>query len=658
MGHTQSSKLTRGKAIAFMMCLAIAVGAVALMASCSGSGGSNGGSNAGSSASSAASADANTDTAVLPKPTESRRLTEDSASMSTLLYVNARLATDQLQAAMEAGAPPEQVDALLAEALNAWEVADAAVDGTITLSSALEQVEGNSAYKGVQGNQDAAATATKGQKALFSWVETAYAKMSGMEKFALDVEEIYSEAKPGHQLRAIAEHYKVDVKHAHAMLRQIQAWRAARETKKEIKEYTESIGILKTYKANAQFLLLVVGTAVCPPSGVVGYATAGVSAVTVGVDLVEAHDSLVLGDEHPLTRISQDLQDKLAPIAAITGLVSLSNLRPDHLSKLTDSVVKGATVVDGLWNGINLTNDLVQEGKVLGFTVNFGGGSNGETTVKGTELDMTKRGTPNQKELEEAAKEAKLLLDMSADPNDPAAKPHELTSADVDKYREKVKTDVTTDQVKEAVQKMEKEMPKAISNDTGGAISTEEAIAILDKLAAELEAERQEAIKAENEKIQKMLDQVAAEWEKEQAEKNAQNNGGGYQFSSIPNDMSDLATTEISGKYHVTGTFKSPVFGEIPVDDTVIITEQGGQAVEIKGTGHGGINETGTMDAGALTGMSPYECYGYWGNINTQYGKVEITRQGTDSNKDTIVFTATLTKPEDQVTYELKGTKI
>ena len=71
-----------------------------------------------------------------------------------------------------------------------------------------------------------------------------------------------------------------------------------------------------------------------------------------------------------------------------------------------------------------------------------------------------------------------------------------------------------------------------------------------------------------------------------------------------------------------------------------------------------GINETGTMDAGALTGMSPYECYGYWGNINTQYGKVEITRQGTDSNKDTIVFTATLTKSEDQVTYELKGTKI
>ena len=64
MGHTQSSKLTRGKAIAFMMCLAIAVGAVALMASCSGSGGSNGGSNAGSSASSAASADANKGTIV------------------------------------------------------------------------------------------------------------------------------------------------------------------------------------------------------------------------------------------------------------------------------------------------------------------------------------------------------------------------------------------------------------------------------------------------------------------------------------------------------------------------------------------------------------------------------------------------------------------
>ena len=155
-----------------------------------------------------------------------------------------------------------------------------------------------------------------------------------------------------------------------------------------------------------------------------------------------------------------------------------------------------------------------------------------------------------------------------------------------------------------------------------------------------------------------MFDEYAAELEKDKAEKEAQNSKGGYQISNITNDMSDLATTEIAGKYHVTGTFKSPVFGEIPVDDTVIITEQGGQAVEIKGTGHGGINETGTMDAGDLTGMWPYECYGYWGNINTKYGKVEITRQGTDTEKDAIIFTGTLNKPEDQVSYELKGTKM
>ena len=656
MKRMQSSKCTKGKILALMMCLALTVGAAMLMASCSGNAGSSGGSSsAAPSESSAAAEEEVTDTATLAKPTESRRLAEDSESMATLLYVNARLATDQLQAAMEAGAPAEQVDALLAEALNAWELADAAVDGAMTLSSALEQVEDYASYKGAQ----AAEAATKAQKALFPWVETAYADdRFKMEKFAREVEFIYNEAKPGHQLRAIAEHYGVDVKYAHAMLRQIEAWRRDFETKKEIQEYTESINVLKLYKAESEFLLLAAGSVVCPPAGVMGYATAGVSAVTVAVDLAEAHDSLILGEDHPLTRAVQKEQERLAPIAAITGLVSLSNLRPDHLSKLSDSVIKGATIIDGLWNGINLTNDMVQEGKILGFTVNFGGGSNGETTVKGTEIDMTKKGTPDQKEVEEMAKEAKLLLDMSADPNDPATQPHEPTNADVEKYRKEVKPEVTTDQVKEAVQKMEAEMPKAISNDTDGVISTEEAIAILDKLEAELEAKKQAEIQAANEELKKMFDEYAAELEKDKAEKEAQNSKGGYQISNIPNDMSDLATTEIAGKYHVTGTFKSPVFGEIPVDDTVIITEQGGQAVEIKGTGHGGINETGTMDAGDLTGMWPYECYGYWGNINTKYGKVEITRQGTDTEKDAIIFTGTLNKPEDQVSYELKGTKM
>ena len=104
MKRMQSSKCTKGKILALMMCLALTVGAAMLMASCSGNAGSSGGSSsAAPSESSAAAEEEVTDTATLAKPTESRRLTEDSARMSTLLYVNARLATDQLQAAMEAG---------------------------------------------------------------------------------------------------------------------------------------------------------------------------------------------------------------------------------------------------------------------------------------------------------------------------------------------------------------------------------------------------------------------------------------------------------------------------------------------------------------------------------------------------------------------------
>lgn len=582
--------------------------------------------------------------------------------MSTLLYLNARLATDQLQAAMEAGASEEKVNTLLAEALSAWEAADAAVDGTRTLASALEQAEDNPSYKGVQEQANASEAATKAQRALFPWVGVAYADMEDkMKRFVQDVEEEYASAKPGHRLEAIAERYHTDIKQAHAMLRQVQAFRNGAEYKMESEEYGNSIALCKTYKASSEVVLLATGAVVCPPTTGLAYVTTGVSAVAVSLDAAEASIAMELGDDHPLTRSDQEkvqsVQDDIAPIVAITGLVSLNNLTPEKLMQAKGGREKALTIIDGLWNGINLTNDAVQEGKILGMTVNFGGGPNGETTIMGTELDMAMKGTSQQKVLEELAKKAGLRLDLSADPNDPATQPHEMTSAEVDKYREEVKTDATADQVKETVAKMEEDMPKAISNDTDGIISTEEAIAILDKLAAELEAQRQAEIKAENEEIQKMLDEVAAEWEKEQAQNAAKEDQGGYQFSNIPIDMSDLKTSEISGTYHVTGTFKSPVFGEIPVDDTIIIAEQGGQAVEIKGTGHGGVNETGTMSAENLTGSWSYECYGYWGYINTKLGKVDIMRQGTDTEKDTIVFTATLADPEAQTTYELKGAK-
>lgn len=58
------------------------------------------------------------------------------------------------------------------------------------------------------------------------------------------------------------------------------------------------------------------------------------------------------------------------------------------------------------------------------------------------------------------------------------------------------------------------------------------------------------------------------------------------------------------------------------------------------------------------TGASAYECNGFWGVIHTKYGDIEVSRQGTDTEKDTVAFSGTLNDPESQVTYELKATKV
>ena len=632
----------------------------------------------------------------LAQPSESRRIVEESASLSMLLYIDATLATDQLQFAMENGASEKKVKKLIKAARAAWAAAEEAADNAYVLASVLEQAEEKDSYQGtdepgtvrVSASEEDVATAFA---LAFGKVAYAASDDEDMEAFARKVEEAYDQFKPGQKIKGLAEMFQTDAKHAQFMLRQVQAYRSGGEYRAADKEYTRSINTCKAYKTGASTGLLICGTIACPPAGTLGYVTLGANTTSAVIDIAETTSTITLGEDHILTKAFQKEQEVIAPVTGVLGLISLSNVNISDIKQIPKATEKGYAALDGLWTSANMINDAVQDQTVMGFKVDFGSDSKSPSSspsVMGQALDFDLAGTVNQAELEKAMKELGLNLEVGTDPNDPAAQPSEPTAKQVDSLREQTNTGITAEEVSSLTEDLKDQMSEAIEKDTGGAITAKQANKEMSRVSKELKEQREAEVKKEDKKIEKTLKEISDEAKEEKqskksdeakeekqssksddakdkeaaksesAEKTDGGDKGGYMFSDIPNDTeSALTTGEIAGSYHVTGTYSSPTFGEIPVDEYWNISSAGDAALNLhEAAGYEGVDVSGHMTVSMECDDAPYECWGYWGTITTPMGAIDIMRSGTNGG-DSVAFAAKLTSLDSGATFDIRGSK-
>ena len=316
----------------------------------------------------------------IPCSTGTRAIVEGEAVIATQAYLLARAYFEKLETYNMDSFDAQEYSKLLAEATEAFRIAEAFSDSLEMHAGALEEIEKNDSVQQEKARYELLSMFT--DSTLYSpFVTVAYAaeEKSPAEKYAEELTKTFDNAKNGQKLKAVAEKYGTDIKKAKIMLEQAQAILegAAYEDQADFENKCYEAAVETKAAASA----IGFGVAVAASGGIAaggasatgiieagGLVMNGVSAVIDMGTAVTIHATNGEGNEY--TAAWEKTSEMLAPVNAVFaiggGIQNIKDFRDPEKAK--DMVNNAA---QAFLTGIGFARDYIQDGTVLGVSSNI-----------------------------------------------------------------------------------------------------------------------------------------------------------------------------------------------------------------------------------------------------------------------------------------------
>ena len=316
----------------------------------------------------------------IPCSTGTRAIVEGEAVIATQAYLLARAYFEKLETYDMDSFDAQEYSKLLAEATEAFRIAEAFSDSLEMHAGALEEIEKNDSVQQEKARYELLSMFT--DSTLYSpFVTVAYAaeEKSPAEKYAEELTKTFDNAKNGQKLKAVAEKYGTDIKKAKIMLEQAQAILegAAYEDQADFENKCYEAAVETKAAASA----IGFGVAVAASGGIAaggasatgiieagGLVMNGVSAVIDMGTAVTIHATNGEGNEY--TAAWEKTAEMLAPVNAVFaiggGIQNIKDFRDPEKAK--DMVNNAA---QAFLTGIGFARDYIQDGTVLGVSSNI-----------------------------------------------------------------------------------------------------------------------------------------------------------------------------------------------------------------------------------------------------------------------------------------------
>ena len=316
----------------------------------------------------------------IPCSTGTRAIVEGEAVIATQAYLLARAYFEKLETYNMDSFDAQEYSKLLAEATEAFRIAEAFSDSLEMHAGALEEIEKNDSAQQEKARYELMSMFT--DSTLYSpFVTVAYAaeEKSPAEKYAEELTKTFDNAKNGQKLKAVAEKYGTDIKKAKIMLEQAQAILegAAYEDQADFENKCYEAAVETKAAASA----IGFGVAVAASGGIAaggasatgiieagGLVMNGVSAVIDMGTAVTIHATNGEGNEY--TAAWEKTAEMLAPVNAVFaiggGIQNIKDFRDPEKAK--DMVNNAA---QAFLTGMGFARDYIQDGTVLGVSSNI-----------------------------------------------------------------------------------------------------------------------------------------------------------------------------------------------------------------------------------------------------------------------------------------------
>ena len=310
----------------------------------------------------------------LPQSTGTRAVVEGEAVITTQLYLLVRAYSEKLETFDTENFDAQEYSRLVAEASEAFRIAEAFCASLETHAAALAEIEENASVQQEKATYELL-SASSGDIRYFPFVTVAYAaeEKSPAIRYAEELTRTFDNAKNGQKLKAVAEKYGTDVKKAKAMLEQAQAILEGDaytdQAEFENKCYEAAVET-KVAASNIGFGLSLIATG-GTVSGVIeagGILCGGLQAMIDTGTAASIH--VTNGEGNVYTEFFEKAEEALAPISAFfsigNGIQNIIDIR--NPEKAAEAVNNAA---QAFLTGVGFARDYVQEGKVLGVSSNI-----------------------------------------------------------------------------------------------------------------------------------------------------------------------------------------------------------------------------------------------------------------------------------------------
>lgn len=316
----------------------------------------------------------------IPCSTGTRAIVEGEAVIATQAYLLARAYFEKLETYNMDSFDAQEYSKLLAEATEAFRIAEAFSDSLEMHAGALEEIEKNDSVQQEKARYELLSMFT--DSILYSpFVTIAYAaeEKSPAEKYAEELTRTFDNAKNGQKLKAVAEKYGTDIKKAKIMLEQAQAILegAAYEDQADFENKCYEAAVETKAAASA----IGFGVAVAATGGIAagGASAAGImeagglvmSGVNAVIDMgtaVTIHTTHGEGNEY--TAAWERTAEMIAPVNAVFaiggGIQNIKDFRnPEKAKDMVNNAAQAFMV------GIGFARDYIQDGTILGVSSNI-----------------------------------------------------------------------------------------------------------------------------------------------------------------------------------------------------------------------------------------------------------------------------------------------
>ena len=316
----------------------------------------------------------------IPCSTGTRAIVEGEAVIATQAYLLARAYFEKLETYNMDSFDAQEYSKLLAEATEAFRIAEAFSDSLEMHAGALEEIEKNDSVQQEKARYELLSMFT--DSTLYSpFVTVAYAAVekSPAEKYAEELTKTFDNAKNGQKLKAVAEKYGTDIKKAKIMLEQAQAILegAAYEDQGDFENKCYEAAVETKAAASA----IGFGVAVAASGGIAaggasatgiieagGLVMNGVSAVIDMGTAVTIHATNGEGNEY--TAAWEKTAEMLAPVNAVFAIGGgIQNIKDFRNPEKAKDMVNNAA--QAFLTGMGFARDYIQDGTVLGVSSNI-----------------------------------------------------------------------------------------------------------------------------------------------------------------------------------------------------------------------------------------------------------------------------------------------